>query len=55
MFTSLHKLINLPNDTLVFCAHEYTLSNLKFAKFVDPENTAIDMKIQHVEELQKQY
>ena len=45
LFYSLQKLINLPNETLVFCAHEYTLSNLAFAKYVEPNNPAIDAKI----------
>jgi len=45
MLNSLHKLINLPFETPIYCAHEYTKSNLKFAKFVDPENTALDAKI----------
>lgn len=31
----------LPPDTLVFCAHEYTLQNLRFAQTVEPENQAI--------------
>jgi len=38
MFASLQKLTRLPATTLVFCTHEYTLSNLKFAHAVEPEN-----------------
>ena len=38
MLNSLDKLAQLPNQTLVCCAHEYTLSNMKFAAAVDPEN-----------------
>lgn len=38
MFTSLQKLAQLPTDSLVCCAHEYTLSNLKFARAVEPSN-----------------
>jgi len=38
MLNSLHSLANLPDDTMVYCAHEYTLSNLKFAQAVDPNN-----------------
>ncbi len=38
MSNSLHKLMLLPGETLICCAHEYTLSNLKFAKAVDPHN-----------------
>ncbi len=38
MLTSLTKLANLPEDTKVYCAHEYTQANLKFALTVDPTN-----------------
>jgi hydroxyacylglutathione hydrolase len=38
MLQSLRRLSALPDDTLVCCTHEYTLSNLKFAAAVDPEN-----------------
>lgn len=49
LFYSLQKLINLPNETLLFCGHEYTLANLKFAKYIEPDNPMIDIKIQQVE------
>jgi len=35
---SLHKISQLPEDTLVYCAHEYTLDNLGFAKWVEPDS-----------------
>jgi len=35
---SLEKLRNLPDDTIIYCAHEYTESNAKFALSVDPHN-----------------
>lgn len=38
MHHSLTKLSNLPNNTKVYCAHEYTAANLNFALTVDPEN-----------------
>lgn len=38
MYDSLTKLKNLPENTLVHCAHEYTLSNIKFAVAVEPDN-----------------
>jgi hydroxyacylglutathione hydrolase len=41
MHASLTRLAALPGDTLVFCAHEYTLANLRFAQAVEPENTDI--------------
>ena len=38
MLASLQKLANLPDATNVFCGHEYTLANIRFAKSVDPDN-----------------
>jgi hydroxyacylglutathione hydrolase len=40
MNASLTKLRNLPPDTRVFCGHEYTAANLRFALTVDPANSA---------------
>jgi hydroxyacylglutathione hydrolase len=41
MQASLAKLAALPGDTRVFCTHEYTLSNLRFAQAVEPDNPAL--------------
>ncbi len=41
MLASLSQLCALPDDTQICCAHEYTLSNLKFALAVEPENAAL--------------
>ncbi len=41
MFASLEMLAGLPDETLVYCAHEYTLANLRFARAADPHNPAI--------------
>ncbi len=38
MVDSLQTLASLPDDTLVYCAHEYTLKNLQFAQLVEPQN-----------------
>ena len=38
MEVSLNKIASLPPDTLVYCAHEYTLDNIGFAKWVEPDN-----------------
>ncbi len=44
MHSSLSKLAALPGNTLVYCAHEYTLSNLRFARAADPDNPAIERR-----------
>jgi hydroxyacylglutathione hydrolase len=41
MMSSLAKLSALAADTEVYCAHEYTVSNLRFAATVEPQNTAV--------------
>ena len=41
MWTSLQKLMALPDDTTVYCAHEYTQSNARFALSVEPQNAAL--------------
>ncbi|MCA1245924.1 hydroxyacylglutathione hydrolase [Massilia sp. MS-15] len=45
MADSLAKLAALPDDTLVYCAHEYTLSNLRFAEAVEPGNGALARRV----------
>ena len=42
MVDSLAKLAALPGDTRVYCGHEYTLANLRFARAVEPGNPALD-------------
>ncbi len=51
MWASLSALQRLPGDTLVYCAHEYTLANARFALTIEPENTALAAR---VEEAQRQ-
>jgi hydroxyacylglutathione hydrolase len=41
LYASLEKLAALPDETLVYCGHEYTLANIDFAKAVEPENAAL--------------
>lgn len=41
MLNSLDRLAALPDDTFVYCAHEYTLGNLRFAQVADPENADV--------------
>ena len=42
MWLSLLKLRSLPEDTTVYCGHEYTISNLKFAKYIDNDNALLN-------------
>jgi hydroxyacylglutathione hydrolase len=45
MHASLSKLVTLPASTLVYCGHEYTASNLKFAAHVEPDNADVQAQI----------
>lgn len=46
MLASLTKLSSLPDDTQVYCAHEYTLANLRFAQEVEPGNAELTSRIE---------
>jgi hydroxyacylglutathione hydrolase len=54
MLATLDKLARLPESTKVHCAHEYTLSNIRFSKRCDPENVAIDAWMEKAETLRAQ-
>lgn len=45
MLNSLDKLASLPDATKVYCAHEYTMSNLRFAQAAEPDNRVLSSRI----------
>mgnify|MGYP001552877838 CR=1 FL=1 len=49
MWDSLSKLMKLPDATKIFCGHEYTLSNGKFALTLEPKNAALQARMQDVQ------
>lgn len=51
MHVSLQRLAELPDETRVFCAHEYTQSNLRFAQAVEPDNRDIKVRLEVVDDL----
>lgn len=51
MYASLQLIAQLPDNTLICCAHEYTESNLRFARYVLPENKEIETYQKQVHEL----
>lgn len=51
MYHSLNRLAALPARTQVYCTHEYTLSNAKFALHVEPDNLTLQQRYQQVEDL----
>jgi hydroxyacylglutathione hydrolase len=54
MLQSMDKLAALPSKTRVCCAHEYTLSNLKFANAVEPDNLVLKDYISKCQQLRAQ-
>lgn len=54
MLASLDVLSQLPDDTRVCCAHEYTLSNLRFACAVEPGNRVLADYLRHCQQLRQQ-
>lgn len=54
MYRSLARLSSLPDDTRLYCAHEYTLSNGLFAAHADPQNAAIADRLAQVKQLRDQ-
>lgn len=55
MLASLNKLAALPETTEVYCSHEYTLPNLKFALQVEPDNAELQARLQKTQQLREQY
>src|SRR5712691_806733 len=51
MWQSLLKLRALPDDTRIFCGHEYTQANVRFAKTIEPANAALAAREKTVEQL----
>ena len=51
MYASLQKLLALPDETKVYCGHEYTLANIGFAKTVEPHNAALRQREQRDQRL----
>lgn len=54
MFAAFDKLRALPDDTQIYCGHEYTQSNAAFALHIDPDNAALVQRVQQVKSLRDQ-
>ena len=51
MWSSLEKLMALPDETTVYCAHEYTQANAKFAATIEPGNADLTARIAKIDKL----
>ena len=54
MWESLQKLASLPDETLVYCGHDYTLENYEFASGIEPGNQIVKERLDQVRQLQTQ-
>jgi hydroxyacylglutathione hydrolase len=53
MFESLERIAGLPEDTKLYCGHEYTLANARFATHAEPDNEATAQRLNEVEKLRE--
>lgn len=54
MLASLSKIAALPDDTKVYCGHEYTLTNARFAMSLEPGNAALQQRFKEIEALRNE-
>ena len=55
MWASMQKLLKLPDETVVYCAHEYTLANAEFALTVEPHNEKLIERVAEVRKLREAF
>jgi hydroxyacylglutathione hydrolase len=53
MFANLQRIAALPDDVRIYCGHEYTLANARFAAHVEPGNAAVAERLARVEALRE--
>jgi len=54
MYSNMQRIAALPGHVRIYCGHEYTLANARFAVHADPENTAVANRFAEIEELREQ-
>jgi len=54
MYSNMQRIAALPGDVRIYCGHEYTLANARFAVHADPENTAVANRFAEIKELREQ-
>ena len=54
LYTSLQKIAALPEQTNIYCGHEYTLQNLHFAQHIEPTNPDIQQRIKQVTQIRQE-
>ncbi len=51
MWSGVEKVAKLPEDTVLYCGHEYTVANAEFAMTIEPENEALQKRLEEVKAL----
>src|SRR3954471_21576265 len=51
MYSNMQRIAALPGDVRVYCGHEYTLANARFAAHVEPDNASITARLEQVKAL----
>ena len=54
LFNALQRIGQLPKETLIYCAHEYTENNLRFAAVIEPDNDEIQQRIRDTAQIRQQ-
>jgi hydroxyacylglutathione hydrolase len=54
MFANMQRFAGLPDDTLVYCGHEYTLANARFCAHAEPDNVAVARRLDRVSAMRDQ-
>lgn len=55
MWNSMQKLLEWPDETVIYCAHEYTQANADFALTVEPQNEALVERVADIRKLRAEY
>jgi len=53
MWGALQELRELPDETLLYCGHEYSLDNARFAQSIDPRNAALNIRAAEVKRMRE--
>jgi hydroxyacylglutathione hydrolase len=54
MYSNMQRIASLPGDVRIYCGHEYTLANARFAVHAEPQNAALAHRLAEVKELREQ-
>ena len=53
MFANMQRFASLPDDVMIYCGHEYTLANARFAYHVNPDSAAVSLRLAKVAEMRE--